>query len=971
MNQKLLVLFLILFSIEAYAYQTIKIAALRVEFVEDSNELTTGNGTFATDSVTTDPFAIDPAPHNRTYFKDQLIAADRYFQNVSSGKVRISGDVYPRGLNDAYMLPNEMKSYNPNTSQSEIDKGIARLFSDAIQAADTDPDLDFSKYDLVIIFHAGVGRDIDLGFDETPQDIASLFVTEQYLKNNLDPAFSGISVDGGNTLIKQGVILPETENQQDVQVALTGILVSNIGSYLGLYDLFSPSEQRSGIGKFGLMDVGLFNVNGLIPSPPSAFSRKLLGWAEPEIIMNTASAVSISRFGESNSEPELIEIPINEDEYYLLEYRGNHKDNIDSLLFELSEGRNEFPGYLEVLKTYFSDRIEISDSSGVLLSVDDYDIGLAGAGILIWHIDESVIRNAAGGAVNDNPDWRAVDLEEADGSQDIGQAYSLLDAGYQSELGTLLDFWYKDNEAPLFTNEFSSLSTPGTFSNLNRAQTGIVISHFSGNSSRFMTFDFARGYFKEGFPVETNINASKTYTIAGTPEGFDTNFIFTVSDDGFILAAGSNGKGLFYPEKNILARISSDGNGEMSIALADTNNNSKYDLLFALSGSQLYGFDLTKVTADSLAENIFTTTDLTTAQSEIIVSEKHIFYFDGLNIYNYSFSGNPTGLELTQQNLKDLIIENITPVQTGIDGDFIAAIPGNKIIIVSNEDDLEAGKAIFSIYDTQQEKVISTFPAEHVAGQFALADVDQNGTVDVVYLSGNELIARNLSGSFVLNFPLQIDLNEGEKLVGTPAIIDHDGTGSVFIYVTTSRGRIIGVDHEAKMLPLLPFSAGGERTESAVILQLDDDPGLEIATVSNKGVISAWTLPQTDSASEIIWGMSNLSPDNNSIFLKQYASVNIGGDLVPEKRFFNYPNPNEGDKTTIRYYLNESADVKLRMFDASGFKVDELNGTGLADTDNEVVWNVSDVASGVYICQIEAKSETKTERRLIKILVVH
>jgi len=265
----LIFFFTTIFSINLIG-QTIRIAAIRVEFIEDSNPLTTGNGTFAIDSITTELFAVDPAPHNKTYFTDQLIAADNYFNNVSGGSVRIIGDVFPQEQDSSYKLSREMKYYNPNTSLKDTDKGIANLFIDAVQVADSDPALYYSDYDLVVIFHAGVGRDIDLGFDETPQDIPSLFVTSQFVSQNLDTVFNGILVDNGSSIVDRAIILPETENQQGFQIALTGILVSNIGSYLGLYDLFSNREQRSGIGRFGLMDAGLLNINGLIPAPPSA-----------------------------------------------------------------------------------------------------------------------------------------------------------------------------------------------------------------------------------------------------------------------------------------------------------------------------------------------------------------------------------------------------------------------------------------------------------------------------------------------------------------------------------------------------------------------------------------------------------------------------------------------------------------------------------------------------------------------------
>ena len=45
------------------------------------------------------------------------------------------GFVFPVEENGAYQLPKMMGFYNPNTTDEEINLGIARLFSDAILAA--------------------------------------------------------------------------------------------------------------------------------------------------------------------------------------------------------------------------------------------------------------------------------------------------------------------------------------------------------------------------------------------------------------------------------------------------------------------------------------------------------------------------------------------------------------------------------------------------------------------------------------------------------------------------------------------------------------------------------------------------------------------------------------------------------------------------------------------------------------------
>ena len=63
------------------AQQHLDIYALRVEFQEDNNNLTTGNGHFVSEDnidlmlqdINIDSFTIDPPPHDRRYFQDQII----------------------------------------------------------------------------------------------------------------------------------------------------------------------------------------------------------------------------------------------------------------------------------------------------------------------------------------------------------------------------------------------------------------------------------------------------------------------------------------------------------------------------------------------------------------------------------------------------------------------------------------------------------------------------------------------------------------------------------------------------------------------------------------------------------------------------------------------------------------------------------------------------------------------------------
>ncbi len=969
----------------------IKICALRVEFIEDQNPLTTGNGRFMIDTVTTDPYAIDPAPHNRQYFADQITAVNNYFDNVSGGMLRIQGDVFPTAENEAYRLPNQMGYYNPNTTDEEINLGLSRLLVDAIKAADADGDIVFSDYDLVVVFHAGVGRDIALDFDSTPQDISSLFITENFLKNTLGSNFSGISVDDGAKVFSEGMILPETENQDGRFVAMTGIFAANIGSYLKLYDLFDPETGRPGVGSFDLMDNGLINVNGLMPSPPGAFSRMILGWDEPLTIDAPQNSIEIARLGSDNpaGKPTLIKIPINDDEYYLLEYRGDPISiKLDSLYLELSNERlnqgEEAPTYLEILETEFPEKIEKGES-GVLISVENYDWGLPGYGILIWHIDEKVIREKGPeNRINDDREYRAVDIEEADGAQDIGRTYSFLEAGYGTELGWAGDFWFSnrpDNWGAfdtLYQNEFSDRTAPGTRANLNRAVTNITLKNFSANTGETMTFDFLRGVQEDYYPLsfEGTKNAA---LVAGAVQDRGGEFLFYCSSAGKIYAAGNGNKGLYFEDKSIIANTAKS-NETVSLALADNDGDGAYDQLFAAGETRLYGYDLLNARNDSTAAALFPAIKLPDRRISPLVTGGGKVFVSCANdtVYQYGSDGNLMQSQMIAAG-RDIVLDRNNQLSFYLGGfDYTSIVPLG-----------ESGTGSLLAYSGNDQKLYFIDPAlsestgdvvylsEHpgfkteMVGQFIVTDLDGNGTYDLVYNGATTIEARNVNGTPLTNFPMIPKLNENDRFVGTPLIFDADDDGDLDIIAALRSGTILAYDVNGNATPGFPLATGGAISHSPLLMQLDADEEMELIAVSDSGSVYAWQMAVTNNNVDILWQQANLNATNNVLITEALLYQPVGSALMPEQRAYNYPNPNTANTTRIRYYLNEQAEVKIRIFDTAGTLIDSFDGPGMTGTDNEVTWNVADIASGVYLCQIEAKSTSKTERILIKIMVVH
>ncbi|RME00979.1 MAG: hypothetical protein D6814_02480, partial [Calditrichaeota bacterium] len=144
---------------------TLRILAIRVEFQPDTLQETNGTGRFL--MTPPDEPTIDPAPHDRAYFDAQLQALANYFATVSRNKLILTWNIYPQANTGSYTLPRKMNYYAPGKDSANADQRLAELFRDAFTQADQQDDIDFSHYDSFILFHAGVGSDLNFDFDPT------------------------------------------------------------------------------------------------------------------------------------------------------------------------------------------------------------------------------------------------------------------------------------------------------------------------------------------------------------------------------------------------------------------------------------------------------------------------------------------------------------------------------------------------------------------------------------------------------------------------------------------------------------------------------------------------------------------------------------------------------------------------------------------------------------------------------------
>jgi len=145
---------------------------------------------------------------------------------------------------------------------------------------------------------------------------------------------------------------------------------------------------------------------------------------------------------------------------------------------------------------------------------------------------------------------------------------------------------------------------------------------------------------------------------------------------------------------------------------------------------------------------------------------------------------------------------------------------------------------------------------------------------------------------------------------------------------------------EEKRNCFLPFASG--HPNGIVAADFDQDGNTDIAIVS-----------RTPFGGDSLFVLYNLGGFNQTTGVETPSPINE----IPESFELsqNYPNP-FNPTTTIEYYLPFESDVEISVFNILGEKVKELVNGQLTAGVHTVNFNASNLASGIYIYRIEAKT---------------
>ncbi|MCJ7508719.1 MAG: hypothetical protein MUO85_08330, partial [candidate division Zixibacteria bacterium] len=769
---------------------TIRVLALRVQFQKEDpdNPLTTGDGNFdlrsQQDFLEAEGHLTDPAPHNSSYFNAHFRALNQYWERVSGNRLVILPDIYPKDDTLSYALPESMSYYGcVGSSQDSLYRMLSRLFYDSFKLADSlsrnDPDISKYKfgndYDAFMIFHAGADRQNDY-LGNTPCDLMTGFLL---LKDT-----TWIHLQGGDSLaVTEGMIMPETASQDETSelwsgcypVAMNAVFAHEFGHQLGLPDFYNTHTFTTQVGDFSLMDNNALDVvvpfedeesgdswwaSGVMPIYPDAWCRAYLGFIQPK----TMDVDSIADLGILASELvsdtfQAVKVPINSEEYFLLENRRVDLDGSDSIGLKLDSLTN-------VVLYPIDARVGVDTFNG------EYDYFIPGSGMLIWHIDEGVAyldydnsgqNNFENNQLQRDKDIRFISVVEADGIIDFGGDYY---TGY----GLQEDMFYLGNNS-----SFTPYTFPRSYSN-SKANSHIFITNIS-RAGTWMDCDIFYSWFQSGWKQKVFSERSISSLVYADVDNDDSMEIF-LSSDNKIYGWKNNGSKIIDNDSVFLQTNLNERKDTLTLPLA----------IFAVTDSTIFGppslgdlngDDTLEVVAGDLSGKVYAW------------SCKDIYGGDGLadSLAGFpvelgspvscvpvisDFDTNKAGLEIfagTESGKWYIISSDGVKIDSGDFGEKVIGLattnsPEENFVVTENQASAHLWNTIQPDFKTSFNSTLNSIP---ITG-----DLNRDSTWEVVVVGGDrKLYVWDSNLNLLSGFP--VNLNQTIK--ASPVLGDVDGDG--------------------------------------------------------------------------------------------------------------------------------------------------------------------------------------------------
>lgn len=1019
---------------ERAAVDTVRVLVLRVDFLSDGAgaRSTTPDGRF--DMRDSTGLIADPPPHGRSFYASHMEALRRYYWRQSGGTLHLEVDIFPAEEDSAYHLA-DTADYGPwEVSNSEEILALAERFvRDSFAAADTSASPpDFRRYESFLLFHAGTDLQGDINRD-SPYDIPSFNV---FLA---DP----VCVQDSTFFIDLIMVMPESVSQDGYTAALNGVLAHEYGHQLGFFDLYNVLDFSPMVGMFSLMDSGeqlygtvaadstgeeVVYVRGAIPASLDPWHKLIFfpGGVRADWVTRNRR-VTLPAVQTRN---DLALIPIGgqwleyleelpgwwapwyASEYFILENRPYDLNGDGTVILETDPATGVFLGPGNVEPDSARARAE-GDSLGAY----EQDYLLPGNGILVWHVDNAAIQaiwNTCYGCINVDRSRRGVDVEEADGIEDLGDLYSVEWTGGQ------FDYWFQGG----YTT-FGPETRPDTRSGAGGA-TGIQVVVVD-SAAVSMQASVRLGFVRDGWPVYLGDPlADESVNIVdldgeGTPDIFVAGGRDVLDRYGReVLALWPDGGG--YPYADASGHFALVDSTLLPGIAAHTAfvpaRGSPLRLLAAATGTRVHAWDaygaerlrypggtealpaLRFTTPPTLLDSVLVIGDSEGRVRGLLPGEENPLLWrtpaggagvtalaagdltgDGgvtlawgdeigaIHVASGSGRGGFTPAEGWPQRLGAraegegisslLLIEG----PAGEEGSLLALDRAGRIALFGGDGTLREG----------WPRRLSGSPA----GPAVAGDPDGDGALEILVTTvAGTIHCLQLQGHEEMRWPRSVwhpDVGAFARVSSSPVLVDLTGDGRPEILQGSGDGTLHAYDAAGDELPGWPYAAGYPILAGPYPAVLGEEGTLELLAVdaTGFGTVLDLGLPARSAGPGEMW-RSDGGPARTHAYARAFLpEPTHERGLIDVETLVFAPNPVRGERGCLRFRMGQPGELRLALYDTSGQRVWE--GTRAPDSlVEETIWDLGleDLASGLYVARLTIEGGGETVRLTRKLAIV-
>ncbi len=987
------------------------------------------------DTITNQDYLANPGYRIHDFIDRHMFHLQSYYLDASKEQFEINYTV----LDTLVMMDNGIEHYG-EAGRSLLRR--IRMIRETINKVD--PLVDFTEYDSFIIFHSGAGKETDV-YSENPNSIPSSFINRRLLQAVLDPEnddYPGLSTND-DVYIKEVIVAASHQNhinqEEETNYSVYGLLCYLFGRQLGLPTLFgnvSSLGRAAGAGNFCLMGTGAWNASGYVPPYLSAWPRYMMGWEEAEVISGDLVDARLDfpfmkpLVPEFESEqnpinPRLYKLPISDGEYYLIENREQNPDGAKlgeqpRFSFELlPEGEQDYydpPFEIVPRFNFMKNTYRGCDWDFYLPGYGgpEVELYIKGSGILVWHIDENVIRsNFKDNMVNANPEHQGVTLIEAYGIQHLrssmpnlymrGSPYDSYRKGHNDYFGYQIrqdgsisipyaESFYGNVDVEIF--EISESGPTMKFS-VNTAKTidydyqgddaypiGVSGHECSCEEMLFIPTRSGQVFMKvaelsvPGYPVETDSIPqlyvySPEYGSYFVPEHNSRQIgeveqivsrLLRFSPDGKDVSLTHNG--YEWATHPVIIRPDNDEErwGESVYLITALQNRDEAIVVF-------YDVNLRLIKRMVFPQTTIVTNMMTKNGKLYILTEAAgQNRLKTIDLTNQKLNKN-IALDLDSRQVNNALLAPITRQKDAVNKrsenyqDNILITTNDGIYLFNRDGSLVTG---FPLY---LEDEITSVPV--------LSDITNNGFLDIIVSGMAGLKVINYAGEIIFtDIPDKTeDDNEEQDEVDNNRIplgsvaIDINNNGYKEILSTAYPNTLSGIDSGFQQLSGYPLVTSKQIIHSPVVSLINEEASLLFGTVD--GSIIRRSLPHVNIAEEDIGSLWNTEFVN----LQRTAAYTfslpenklISDNLFVSDECYVFPSPltyDNGGELFFNIMVTRDVAVEIKVFDISGKIVfqDVYDCAAYVGNRSRVSLGIEDLSSGVYYVILSAES-SKVELR--------